>query len=69
MQVQQLLDGPLMRSPQRPLLKAWVTFALANCYVQVERFENAIATLLQYTRLADSNSVHDSCTVSILLLM
>jgi hypothetical protein len=68
-QVQQLLDGPLMRSSHRALFNAWVAFTTANCFVLVERFESALSVLLQYSKMTDSNSVHDSCTVSVMLLM
>jgi hypothetical protein len=67
--VQQLIDGPLMRSTHRWLLQAWTAFAMANCFVLVERFENALSTLLQYSKSTDSNTVHDSCTACILVFM
>lgn len=58
-----------MRSASRPLFKAWTAFSTAHCYVAVERFDSALSVLLQYTKSTDSNSVHDSCTVSVLVLM
>jgi hypothetical protein len=69
LQAQQLLDGPLMRSSQRALFNAWAAFTKAHCFIFVERFESALSVLLQYSKLTDSNSVHDSCTVCIMLLM
>ncbi len=42
---------------------------MANCFVLVERFESALSVLLQYSKSTDSNTVHDCCTVSILVFM